>query len=357
MSGWSQAKRILCVRLDNMGDVLMTTPALRALKRFNPDARLTLLTSNMGAGIVSHIPEVDDVIEFDVPWARLKQVADADSILSLVARLHSERFDAAILFTVFSQNPLPAALICYLAGIPLRLGYCRENPHDLLTDWLPDTEPFTPIQHEVERQLALVGSIGASLSEPPLLSLRSTPEMSEAALAKAGINSAQPWLILHPGVSEPKRQYPPDGYIAAGKQLSQAGFQIVVTGAASEKLLAERVATAVGGQSLAGALSLDEYIGLVDAAPVLISNNTGPVHIAAALNTPVVVLYALTNPQHLPWAVPYRALYFDVPSMLRSKSPLLVQVYQQMKRGHVQDAQPEEIVSAVYELIGQPITR
>jgi lipopolysaccharide heptosyltransferase II len=352
MNGWVQAKRILCVRLDNMGDVLMTTPALRALKRFNPDVQLTVLTSHMGAGIAPYIPEIDDVIEFDVPWTRLKQVADADAVLSLVALLREQSFDAAILFTVFSQNPLPAALVCYMAGIPLRLGYCRENPYDLLTDWLPDTEPFTPIQHEVERQLALVASIGATLDEQPRLSLRVTQKMQ---VATVGINPTQPWLILHPGVSEAKRQYPPEAYIAAGKQLA-ADFQIAVTGAASEKPLADRVAEGVGGVSLAGVLSLSEFIGLVKAAPLLISNNTGSVHIAAAVGTPVVVLYALTNPQHLPWGVPHRALYFDVPAPLRSKSPLLAQVYQQIKQKHAQDAQPGDMVRAVYELIGQPST-
>src|SRR5690606_29741612 len=72
-----------------------------------------------------------------------------------------QQFDACVVFTVYSQNPLPAAMIAYLAGIPLRLAYCRENPYGLLTDWFPDPEPLTTIHHQVERDVNLVARIGA----------------------------------------------------------------------------------------------------------------------------------------------------------------------------------------------------
>src|SRR5258706_2592525 len=154
---WQAARKILCVRLDNLGDVLMTTPAFRALKAFDPQAELTLLTSHMGAGIAPYIPEIDAVIEFDVPWVKLEeQDRGSDAVLAFIARLKRAEIDAAIIFTVFSQNPLPAAMLCYLAGIPLRLGCCRETPYGLLTDLLPRTEPVTDIQHGVKRQLGLV---------------------------------------------------------------------------------------------------------------------------------------------------------------------------------------------------------
>jgi lipopolysaccharide heptosyltransferase II len=347
---WKNAKKILLVRLDNLGDVLMSTPAFRALKETFPGAKLTLLTSHMGSGIAPFIPEIDEVIEFDVPWVRVKGAQAGDAVLELVSRLKAEQFDGAILFTVFSQNPLPAALICYMAGIPLRLAYCREHPHDLLTDWIPDTEPFSDIIHEVQRHLHMVATIGAATTNTQL-SLRVVPEMQTSALAKAGINPQQPWLILHPGVSEVKRQYPAEGYIEAGKALAREGFGIVVTGSASERALTKQVADAVGGRALGGDLSLGEFIGLVDAAPLLISNNTGPVHIAAAVGTPVVVLYAHTNPQHTPWKVPHRVLYFDVPENLRSRSPILTYTYQKTVPQPVHDATPQDIIRAALDLL------
>jgi hypothetical protein len=111
---WQTARKILCVRLDNLGDVLMTTPALRALKAFNPQTQLTLLTSHMASDIAQYIPEIDAVIEFDVPWVKLEgQDGGGEAVLEFVARLKQAEFDAAIIFTVFSQNPLPAAMLCY----------------------------------------------------------------------------------------------------------------------------------------------------------------------------------------------------------------------------------------------------
>jgi len=328
-----------------MGDVIMTTPAFRALKTLNPDVRLTLLTSAIGAGIAEFIPEIDHVIPFDVPWMRTDTASAA--VTELIERLAAEQFDAAILFTVFSQNPLPAALICYMANIPLRLGYCRENPYHLLTDWTPDSEPFTPIKHEVERQLALVSNIGAQAGDRALR-LTVPDDARASALSKAQIDPARRWLILHPGVSEGRRQYPPEQFIEAGQALRDK--QIVVTGGDAEIDLCERVAREVGGVSLAGKLTLGELIGLIDAAPMLITNNTGTAHIAAAVKTPVVVLYAHTNPQHTPWKTPNRVLYFDVPLSARSKNTLLEYTYHQTVRQPVIDAQPDDIVRAVNEL-------
>src|SRR5262245_30889744 len=114
---WGSARNILCVRLDNLGDVLMTTPAFRALRTTFPHSHLTLLTSSAGAEIARFVPEIDAVIEFDVPWAKQPGGAsDERPVSELVSRLKT--FDAAVIFTVFSQNPLPSVLLCYRAGIP-----------------------------------------------------------------------------------------------------------------------------------------------------------------------------------------------------------------------------------------------
>lgn len=354
---WQDARKILCVRLDNLGDVLMTTPAFRALKSLNPHVSLTLLTSDKGAEVAQFISEIDSVIEFAAPWVKLDDAtANNDAIPELVSRLEAENFDAAVIFTTFSQDPLPAALVCYLAHIPLRLASCRDNPYGLLTDWVPDHEPFSPVAHEVTRQLRLVESIDAT-TDDTRLSLRVSPVLRNQALAKlksAGVDTHRPWIILHPGVSEKKRQYPPQAYAQACNELSRQGVQIVITGVNAERELADQLAWAVeDGVSLASQLSLGEFIGLVDAAPLLLSNNTGPVHIAAAVGTPVVVLYAATNPQHTPWQVPNHVLYFDVPAHLRSKNPLLGYTYQHMMQPLVSDIQPKDVVWAVNDMLSK----
>ncbi|EPS1227515.1 glycosyltransferase family 9 protein, partial [Burkholderia cenocepacia] len=165
-TAWSRARRILCVRLDSIGDVLMTTPALRALKEGGHDRRLTLLTSRTGAALAKHLPMVDDVWSYDAPWVKHPDTrGDPVADLDMIDRLLAGRFDAAVIFTVYSQNPLPAAMMCWLAGIPLRLAHCRENPYELLTDRVPETEPESHVRHEVARQLALVRTVGATTSD------------------------------------------------------------------------------------------------------------------------------------------------------------------------------------------------
>ncbi|MCU0496710.1 MAG: glycosyltransferase family 9 protein [Anaerolineae bacterium] len=346
-------RNLLCVRLDNFGDVIMTTPAFHALKQSDPTIRLTLLTSLIGAEIAQFIPDIDQVIAFEVPWVKSDAYQGASAqVQALIERLKAEAFDCAIIFTVFSQNPLPAAMLCYLADIPIRVAYCRENPYGLLTHWQPDQEPFVPIQHEVLRQLALIESVGVDYIDPKL-QLRIDPSLRASSLHKMqtlGLDLHQAWLILHPGVSESKRRYPTAKYLEAGRQLRTLGWQIVVTGSTSEIDLCGQVATGVNGISLAGQLSLGELIGLVASAPLLIANNTGIVHIAAAMNTPVIVLYAHTNPQHTPWNVPHRVLYFDVPPELQSRNVLLRHTYHQYVSQPVIDATPIDILNAVKEL-------
>jgi lipopolysaccharide heptosyltransferase II len=348
---WKNCRSILCVRPDNMGDVLMTTPAIRAVKESLPERHITLLTSSAGAAIAPFVPEIDEVITFDVPWVSTQISNGPQAIWDLVEQLQQGKFDGAMIFTVQSQNPLPAAMLCYMAGIPRILGYCRENPYRLLTNWVPDTEVLYATRHEVERQLALVAIIGCTTSSRKM-SLTVTGTAQQQALQSLidiGVDLQEPWLVLHAGVSEAKRQYSAQEYIRAARQLmNDYGYQIILTGSASERSYIENIRMALGEKAynLAGLLSLETFIGLIAQAPVLISNNTGPVHMAAAVGTPVVVLYAMTNPQHTPWQVENRVLYFEVPPHLRSKNVLL----QQFPGAAQPKASPDAIVEAVREI-------
>ncbi|MGI4749385.1 MAG: glycosyltransferase family 9 protein [Janthinobacterium lividum] len=353
MEPWQNCKNILVVRLDNMGDLLMSTPAIRALKE-SFGSRITVLTSSMAAGIARNIPEIDEIITFDVPWVKTQNASFSHEFLVLAEVLKARKFDATIIFTVFSQNPMPAIMLTYLADIPNRLAYCRENPYELLTDWVPDQEPYTFIKHQVERDLDLVKSIGATTADDFLsLEIPDAWESAQKILDKNSIDLQKPWLILHPGVSELKRQYPTEKWIEIGKKLiTHFGFQLLLTGSASEKKLTDEIEQGIGTNafSIAGLLNLDEFICLIKEAPLLLSVNTGPVHIAAATQTPVVVLYAQTNPQHTPWKTPSKVLYFEVPEALRSQNEVLKFVQQhQEKSPEVVDI--EEIIETVSTLL------
>ncbi len=328
---WRGIENLLCVRLDNMGDVLMTTPAIRALRE-TLGCRVTLLASPSGAALAGLVPEIDEVIAFRAPW--MKPPCDDASVVERI-----KGFDAAAIFTVYSQSALPAAYLCYLAGIPRRLAHCRENPYHLLTDWVPDPEPASTVRHEVRRQLDLVGAVGCS-TENERLSFR-VPESARQALAPM----PEPLIVVHPGASAASRRYPAQSYARA---LDVLGHEVVFTGDAAEVELVEslRSSMAVPSRSLAGQLSLAELGALIEAADLLICNNTGPAHLAAAVGTPVVDLYALTNPQHTPWQVESRVLFHDVPCRNCYKS-VCPTGHHECLRG----VAPERVAEAARELL------
>ena len=353
---WQRAEKILCIRLDSLGDILMSTPAMRALKESHPGRRLTLLTSKSGAGIAPLIPEVDETITYDPPWMKASTPPHESSLeFQMIDRLQHAGFDAAVIFTTFSQSPLPAALMTFLAGIPLRLAHCRENPYYLLTDWVHETDHFDQagIRHEVRRQLDLVASVGSRTKEEHL-SLQVPPAALariNACLEQIGLDVNKPWAVLHPGSTAPSRRYPAQGFARVARRLAAShGWQILFTGTEPERDLIESIRETMRADSfsLAGRLGIGEFAALISKAPLLISNNTGPVHMAAALDTPVVDLYALTNPQHTPWMVPHRTLYHDVPCKYCYKSicPL----------GHhncLRLVPPEAVVEAALELLAE----
>ena len=352
-ASWDNARSVLCVRLDSLGDVLMCTPAIRAIKQSRPGRCVTLLSSRSGAAAAPFIPELDAVLEYPAPWmkssGRHLPAVDMDFIDSLAAR----RFDAVAIFTSYSQSALPVALMCYLAGIPLRLAHCRENPYQMLSNWVPDPEPDTMVKHEVRRQLDLVASIGCTASNAGLsFAVRDNDiESVRDRLSASGINAARQWILLHPGASAPSRRYPPEHWARVIRQLaSRTGLPMVMTGDAAEQTMIEQIAESAGGAaiSLAGQLDLGELGAAIKLSSLVISNNTGPAHLAAAVGTPLVDLYALTNPQHTPWQVECRVLFHDVPCRFCQKS-----ICPQGHNDCLKGIAPERVVDAACGLLAR----
>src|SRR5437588_3678580 len=203
---WQAARNILLVRLDNLGDVLLTTPAFHAVKTALPRARLTLLASPVGAQVGLLDPDIDDVIIYQAPWMdpwhKLPQ--DSQREQQMIAQLRERHFDGAIIFTSFRQSPLPGAYLCYLADIPLRVAASIDGPGSLLTTrhkhppitsdkggvasqlpqggiaereqlhkndetWRSGLQVPERMMHEVERGLDLVAAIGLTTEELDLV--------------------------------------------------------------------------------------------------------------------------------------------------------------------------------------------
>lgn len=156
--------------------------------------------------------------------------------------------------------------------------------------------------------------------------------------------------MVHPGASAPSRRWPVERFAAAAAGLMPHFDGIAVTGGPGERVLVETVCAAIGPAALplAGALPLGELGALIEAASLLLSNNSGPVHLAAALGTPVIDLYALTNPQHGPWQVPHRILNADVPCKYCYKS-----VCPEHHHACLRQVTPQQVVAAAIELLNE----
>src|SRR5436305_11257291 len=165
---WHSVRRVLAIRLDNLGDVLVTTPAIHAMKESLPLAELTLLAGPVGAQVARLNPDIDEVIVYQAPWMdpwhKLPQ--DSQREQEMIATIREKRFDGAIIFTSFRQSPLPAAYLCYLADIPLRAAASIDGPGPLSTTCHKHPERK---MHEDERGLDLVGAIGYTTSNCALV--------------------------------------------------------------------------------------------------------------------------------------------------------------------------------------------
>ncbi len=355
---WAGAQRILAIRTDNMGDVLMTSPALAAIKETLPQSHVTLLTSPAAATLAPHLPVVDDTMAARVPWVKQPPGSTSTDLTALAAAIERRSFDAAIVFTTYTQSALPAAMLALLARIPLRLAFARENPYELLTHWAAETEPAMT-RHEVERQLALVGNVGFATHDARLrFSLRARDvDAIYQRLRAAGIDAERPYIVVHPGATAESRRYPAERFGAAIKLIvRRLPIPVVFAGGPDDEALVA-VARAQAGSSvrtlsLAGDLALGELAALIGSAALLICNNSGPAHLAAALGTPVVDLYALTNPQHTPWQTAARVLYQDVPCRNCYKS-VCPERHHECLRG----VSASQVAIAALELLGGPDKR
>ncbi len=301
-SDWRTARRILVVRLDNAGDVVLLSPALAALAEGAPDARITLLASPGGALAAPLLPWVDDVMVHRASWQQLRPGAVAPAAeRALMGRLRDEAFDAALVFTSASQTPVAAAYACFLAGIPLRAGFGGPFSGEVLTDAVP---PPPDALHHAERNLRLVEGLG--FSAPSRAIHVSVPDAARQeardVLSEAHVRGR--YIVLAPGASAPARRYPAPAFAVVARGLHHAtGLPVLVAGSQAERALAASVAGrgSAGVVDVAGRTSLSGLAALVEGAALVVANNSLTMHLAEALGVPSVVTYAGTDP-HGHWA-------------------------------------------------------
>jgi histidinol-phosphate phosphatase family protein len=292
---------VLIARLDNAGDVLLAGPAVRAVAHRHP---VLLAVGPHGRGAADILPGVADVLELAAPWVLADPPpVDTATLDRFVGQVAERRPRAAAVLTSSHQSALPLALLLRAAGVPEIAAVSLDYPGSLLDHRIPGD----PDVHEVERALAVVGRLGYHL--PPGDDRLAVDLPTGPAVVRR--LPPGPYVVVHPGASAPARTLAPDRWAEVAEALAGSGRRVVVTGSAAEAPLTAAVAAAApGGVDLGGACSLAGLAAILAGADAVACGNTGPMHLAAAVGTPVAAVFPPTVPleRWRPWRVPHVVL-------------------------------------------------
>jgi predicted lipopolysaccharide heptosyltransferase III len=299
---------ILLIRLRLVGDVVFTTPALRALRRRFPDARLAYLVEPAAAPVVLGNPHLDEVF-IAARSGGLQRIADD---LRLAAALRRRRFDLVI---DFHGGPR-ASWLAWASGAPRRIGYTIAGRSWMYTECVPRTRKLRA-RHSVENQWELLERLDVA---PPTRETDPT-EMSEgpearraveARLKEAGVSHGDEVVVIHVSAGNPFRRWPMDAFATLAAAIASGGprRKIVLTSGPSEPEAAARVADQARAQAPAvaekilrcGEFDLPQLRALVGRAALFIGGDSGPLHIASTTATPIVALFGPTlADRSAPW--------------------------------------------------------
>jgi len=343
--GFDDPPASLLVRATNwLGDAVMTTPALAAVREGFPDARIVLLARPLVAELFGHHPDVDEVIVYERPGRHDGVIGR----LRLAGELRRCRFDGALLL----QNAFDAALIAFLGRIPERAGYPTDGRWILLTLPVPLT-PGILERHEVEYYLCLLDGLGIPRPVPASLKLAVAEEeraAMSARLASLGIEQGAPFVAVNPGATygSAKRWYP-DRFAAVADVLSgEWGAGVVIVGSTAEARLAGEIEAAMRRPpvNLAGKTTVRELMALLSLSSFLVTNDSGPMHIGAALGVPLVAIFGPTDWRRTsPWTSLAKVVRVEIDC-----SPCKLRV---CDRGHecMLGVTPEMVVDAARQLL------
>ncbi len=284
-------KRILVIRTDRIGDVVLSTPVIGALRESYPNAFIAAMVAPCCKEILDGNPDLDEVIVYDKE-ARHRNFFGS---LGFLKKVWSQRFDLAIILHPTNR----AHLISFLAGIPVRVGYRRKMGF-LLTHGLAHRKELGE-QHEVDYNLDLLKIIGISVrSRRTFVPLKKESERwANDFLQANGITHQDKLLAINPGASCPSKIWPAENFSRAADLLSKEyGFKVLIVCGPKECHLADAVirGMSVPAFSLAGKTSITQLTSILKRCVLFISNDSGPVHIACALGVPVISIFGRKQP-------------------------------------------------------------
>jgi len=291
-----QIKRVVVRGTNWVGDSVMTIPALRVLRKVLPEAEITLVLRPGAEGLFTDADYIDNLL-----------VYDRRNVFSALKQVHQWRkrgFDLAISF----QNAFEAALIPLLAGTPFRLGYATEGRQSLLTHPIPLPE-WRSSKHEIFYYLYLIAALEQALYQTsticevdPDTSLDVSTARQEAArkqLTSYGVSENGMVVAICPGsINSRAKRWPAESYAALADRLIKEGRNVIVVGSKAERDVATEVTSKMKKKpvDLTGKTTVEELTAILSTVDLLVTNDTGPAHIAAALGRPTLVIFGPTNP-------------------------------------------------------------
>lgn len=288
-----EAQNILIRGTNWIGDVVMTLPAVAAIRKTFSGARISVLVKPWVAEVFHLCPEVDEVIIYQQPGVH----SGITGMIRLIKELRAGKFDAAILF----QNAIEAAIITLLAGIPIRAGYNSDARGLLLTHLVKRTKAIRKV-HQVHYYLEMVKSLGCkSADTDAYLKLPdSYSSLADRLIQEHGIDNQKLFVGIAPGATygAAKKWYPERFAMVADRLIKDFSAEIILFGSKGDMDSADTLQRNAGQKlvNVAGKTSLKEAIALIGHCRLFISNDSGLMHVAGALNIPTIAIFGSTNP-------------------------------------------------------------
>jgi heptosyltransferase II len=283
-------ERILIIEPNWLGDILFTTPSIRAVRRSKPSAFIVVMAHPRCREMLEGNPNIDKLILFDEKTSHKGLLKK----LFFISDLKKLKFDTAICF----HRSTSKTLIAYLAGIPRRVGYYTKKRSLLLTDSLSEKRD---IVHRVEYFLNLVRSIGIndSGSDYEFIIPRTAICAAEIILKNAGVNKGEDFFIINPGGNWLQKRWPKQNYSMLCEKLHDIyNYKILVTGSIEDIPLASDIISNKGSYlvSICGKTSLKQLAAIMGKAKIVVANDSGPMHIAVSQKTPTIAIFGPTSP-------------------------------------------------------------
>jgi len=342
--------KILVVRLDRIGDVLLSLGAFAAIRQKYPNARISALVRPHARAIPERIAEVSETLVYD--YGKAGRHRSILGYLRLVGELRRKHFDVA-----FVLHPtLRSHLLCLFAGIPLRIGVAAEGGGQLLTHKIADHRA-DGLQHESHNVLDVLAAFGiqpsAQSTSTPFQVFPEDTAKASSLLAASGITPGTRYAVFHAGSSSRSKEWPAGYFVELAKGLARVGFKTILVGGAETSVISRTIATGSGAVDLTGRTDLPSLAAIFRGAAVVVSNDSGPAHLAAAVGAPVISIFGRKEPglgpvRWRPLGPRSRALQKDAGCVvcLADACPISFECLKLLK--------PEEVLREALQLIAQP---